>query len=200
MRFIDDLSELESLYGSPGPAALRKVAVALTPEYRRWIAAARFGLLTTVGPEGTDCSPRGDDGPVVMIADDRTLLLPDWKGNDRIDSLRNIVRDPRLSLLFIMPGSNNVIRVNGTGRITDDEALRRRFARGAALPRTVLMVAIGEVYFQCARALMRSRLWSAAPVEALPTPGDMLAGASRGEEGGAVYDATWPERAARTMW
>lgn len=200
MDWIDSLAALEAHYGTPGPAATRKVAPALTPEYRRWIGAARFCILATVGPEGTDASPRGDDGPVVRVLDDATLALPDWKGNDRIDSLRNVVRDPRVSLLFMVAGSGNVVRVNGTGRLTADAGLRHSFAREGRGPRSVLVVQLREVYFQCARALLRSRLWGEDASAGLPTAGEILAGMTAGEVGGAEYDRIWPERAAATLW
>ncbi len=125
MEFITTLPALEALYGTPGEASLAKVARRMTPAYRAWIARARFCILSTVGPEGTDASPRGDDGPVVAEIDPGTLALPDWRGNERIDSLRNIVRDPRASLMFLVPGSNNVVRVNGRARVTADGPLMR---------------------------------------------------------------------------
>ena len=199
--WIEDEAALEALYGTPGAASTRKVARVLTPSYRRWIEAARFCILATVGPEGTDASPRGDDGPVVRVLDERRVALPDWRGNDRIDSIRNVVRDPRVSLIFMVPGSANVIRVNGRGRIGAGPALIGRFERGGARPRSVLVIEIGEVYFQCARAILRSRLWTGGDGSAgLPSAGEMLAEASDGAEGGAEYDAAWPARAARTMW
>lgn len=200
MDWIDSTAALEAHYGTPGPAATRKVARMLTPEYRRWIAAARFCILATVGPEGTDASPRGDDGPVVRVLDEGTLALPDWKGNDRIDSLRNVVRDPRLSLLFMVAGSGNVVRVNGTGRLTADAGLCDSFARDGRGPRTVLVVQVREVYFQCARAILRSRLWGGDAAAGLPTAGEILSGVTAGEVGGADYDRSWPERAAGTLW
>lgn len=123
MQFIDDITALEALYGTPGAASIRKVARQLTPLYRKWIMASRLCVLSTVGPEGVDGSPRGDDGPVVMELDPGTLALPDWRGNNRLDSLRNIVRDPRVALMFMVPGSNNVVRVNGTARLTADADL-----------------------------------------------------------------------------
>ncbi len=158
-------------------------------------------MISTVGPEGTDGSPRGDAGPVVEIADARTLLLPDWRGNNRIDTLRNIVRDPRVALMFFVAGSNNVIRVNGTAIVSADPALTARFAQQGKHPRSVIVVTIGEIYFQCARAVMRAELWSGVDKSAdLPTPGDLLAEMTGGAEGGATYDADWAPRAARTMW
>ena len=160
MQFIDDIATLETLYGRPGAPALRKVARHLTPAYRRWIAASRLCVLATVGPEGTDASPRGDDGPVVQELDPQTLALPDWRGNNRLDSLRNIVRDGRVSLLFLVPGSDNVVRVNGTARLTADADLRARFDRDGQQPATVIVITIAEVYIQCARALMRAGTWA----------------------------------------
>ena len=199
--WIESEAELAALYGTPGPASLVKVLAHLIPAYRTWIERSPFCVLATVGPEGTDASPRGDDGPVVVVADDRTLLLPDRRGNDRIDSLRNILRDGQVSLMFMVPGSANVLRVNGHARLTADPGLCARFARDGALPRTVAVITIAEVYFQCARAVIRAGLWSGRDLSGgLPTPGAMLAEAAAGEFDGAAYDAEWPGRAARTMW
>ncbi|MBT0957112.1 pyridoxamine 5'-phosphate oxidase family protein [Alphaproteobacteria bacterium KMM 3653] len=199
-QWIENLEELEGLYGSPKPAALRKVTSALTPEYARLIAASPFCALATVGPEGTDCSPRGDEGPVVSVLDPSTLALPDWRGNDRIDTLRNVVRDPRVSLMFLIPGSGTVMRCNGRGRLTADPAITGPFERGGILPRSVLVITLQEVYFQCSRAVMRSGLWSGKVTPDLPKPGEVLAAITEGEVGGPDYDAKWPERAAKTMW
>ena len=201
MRTIDTIEALEALYDAPNALSTRKVVTHVTPGYRPWIERSKFCVLATVGPEGTDASPRGDDGAVVTILDDRTLALPDWRGNNRTDSLRNIVRDGRLSLMFLVPGSTNAIRVNGTGTLTDDESLRARFAKNGQRPRTVIVIKIAEIYFQCARALVRARLWSGEDEAAeLPTAGTLLAEASSGEISGPSYDAEWPERAARTLW
>lgn len=198
---IDSLEGLLTLYGTPGAPSLRKVARSMTPLYRKWIMSSKLCVLSTVGPEGTDGSPRGDDGPVVQEIDPGTLVMPDWRGNNRLDSLRNIVVDGRVSLMFLVPGSNNVVRVNGKAWLTADEVLRRRFARGERLPATVIVIEIAEIYTQCARALMRAGLWDAsAEVQDLPTVGEILAEVSDGEEGGAPYDAAWGARAARTMW
>ena len=199
MHKVMDIAALEALYGLPAAASLIKVTDYLTPEYRQWIMASRFCVLSTIGPEGTDGSPRGDDGPVVQAPDDRTLLLPDWRGNNRMDSLRNIVRDGRVSLMFLVPGSNTAMRVNGTAHLSVDPAVLAGFARTEGLPRTVIVVAITEVYSQCARALIRARLWAGDQSAELPTVGDMLRGVKAGFDG-AAYDADWPGRAARTMW
>ena len=201
MDYISTLADLHSHYGTPAQAATVKVAPRLTPAYRAFLERSRFCVLSTVGPEGTDGSPRGDEGPVVTVLDAGTLALPDWKGNERIDSLRNILRDGRLSLMFLVAGSTTALRVNGTARITVDADLRARFARDGTQPRSVVVVTIAEVYSQCARALIRSALWTSGNQSAgLPSPGDMLRDITEGAIDGAAYDAAWPGRAAKTMW
>ena len=201
MDYINTLADLHSHYGTPAQAATVKVAPRLTPAYRAFLERSRFCVLSTVGPEGTDGSPRGDEGPVVTVLDAGTLALPDWKGNERIDSLRNILRDGRLSLMFLVAGSTTALRVNGTARITVDADLRARFARDGTQPRSVVVVTIAEVYSQCARALIRSALWTSGNQSAgLPSPGDMLRDITEGAIDGAAYDAAWPGRAATTMW
>ena len=201
MEFLDDIKALEAHYGTPGAASLRKVATRLTPEYRRWIMASRFCILSTVGENGTDGSPRGDDGPVVLELDEHTLAMPDWRGNERIDTLRNIVEDGRISLLFMVTGSNNVVRVNGMAKVTADTDLRAKFEFKGKQPRTVIVIKIAEVYSQCARALMRAKLWASGDESAdLPTVGQILAAMTAGEVGGDSYDETWGPRAEKTMW
>lgn len=200
MRLIESIEALEALYGQPGEAALIKVAGAMTEEYRRWIMASKLCVLSTVGPEGTDASPRGDVGPVVQELDKHTLLLPDWRGNNRMDSLRNIVRDGRVSLMFFVPGSNNVMRVNGKAVLSDDPALLGRFDAGGKQPRSVIVITIAEIYSQCARALMRAGTWKAGDESiGLPSVGDILAAMKAGFDG-AGYDVEWPKRAKDTMW
>ena len=201
MTWITTLADLHARYGQPGEAATVKVTDRLTPAYRAWIDRSRFCILTTVGPEGTDGSPRGDEGPVVSVLDPQTLALPDWHGNNRIDSLRNIVRDGRVSLMFLIPGALNALRVNGSARLTVDDALRAQFDRDGKQPRSVIVIRIAEVYSQCARALIRSGLWTSGDQSAgLPTVGDMLREITEGRIDGAAYDADWPGRAALTMW
>ncbi len=180
---------------------MRKVVHQLTPLYRQWILASRLCVLSTVGPDGVDGSPRGDDGPVVAELDASTLAMPDWRGNNRLDSLRNIVRDPRVSLMFFVPGSNNVVRVNGSARITANERLRHQFEKGGKFPATVIVINIAEIYSQCARALMRAHFWTSGDESrSLPSIGQLLSEVSQGEEGGAQYDGEWAARAAKTMW
>ena len=198
---ITTLEELEALYGAPDPNALMKVAREVTKEYGAWILASRFAVISTVGPEGTDGSPRGDEGPVVQIADPTTLLMPDWRGNNRADSLRNIIEDGRISLMFMVPGKTNVIRVNGRATLTRDPALMARFRVQSREPRLIIRISVHEVYSQCARALIRSALWSRNEADrALPSMGDILKAQTKGAVDGAAYDANWAARAAKTMW
>lgn len=201
MQAIDTIEALEALYGTPGAPALRKVARRMTPLYREWIMASRLCVLSTIGPDGTDGSPRGDDGPVVLELDPGTLAMPDWRGNNRLDSLRNIVLDGRVSLMFLVPGSNTVVRMNGRAVLTSDADLRARFDKSGRRPATVIVITIDEIYTQCARALLRARTWSGQDDSAdLPSVGAILAEMTDGEEGGAPYDSAWSARAAKTMW
>ena len=201
MDFITTLDDLHAHYGTPGTPAIAKVAKHLTPAYRAFLDRSRFCILSTVGPEGTDGSPRGDEGSVVTVLDAGTVALPDWKGNERIDSLRNILRDGRVSLIFLIAGSTTAVRINGTARLTADDALRARFDRSGAQPRSVIVIRIAEVYSQCARALQRSALWTAGDQSAgLPTVGQMLQDASAGAIDGADYDAERATRAHLGLW
>lgn len=199
MRTIEDIAALEALYDAVNPLAVSKVSPVLTPLYRRWIDSARFVVLSTVGPDGTDASPRGDDGPVVRIIDERTIWLPDWRGNNRMDSLRNIVRDGRVSLMFMVSGENNVVRVNGTAVVTDDSAVTGQFEQGGRHPRTVIVIRSGEVYFQCAKALKRSGLWGRDGVADLPTAGQFLKEAEQDFDAEA-YDAGYDSYSKDRMW
>ena len=200
MRRIEDIAALEALYGTPSEASLRKVAGRLTPAYRKWIAASRFCVVSTVGPNGTDGTPRGDDGPVVLELDPGTLALPDWRGNNRLDSLRNLVTDGRISLMFMVPGDNSVVRVNGKAWLTDDEDLRGRFARKNMLPATVAVIEIAEVYAQCPKALLRSGLWGRDDSAETPSLGEILDEMTSGEIEAGAWEREYPERARNTLW
>lgn len=203
MSALTSIAELDAIYGTPSDNATVKEVDYITQAYRQHIEAAPFVALATVGPEGLDCSPRGDRGNVVRIADEKTLMIPDRRGNNRIDSLRNIVRDPRVALMFLVPGSNTTLRVNGRAIVTADPEICMPFAIDGHAPRSVIAIDVQAVYFQCARALMRAELWSeSAKVDpkTLPTPGQMLAEISKGSIGGEAYDKEWPDRAAKTMW
>ncbi len=200
MTIIDTIEALEELYGAPKKAALDKVQSRLTPMYSKWINVSRFCILSTVGPEGTDASPRGDNGPVVEIADPETLLLPDWRGNNRLDSLRNIVRDPRISLMFMVPHANNVVRVNGRATLSAEAHLTHRFDKAGKQPACVIVTKIEEVYFQCAKALMRSALWTTEPnAQTPPTAGEFIRELHEGFDAES-YDAGYADYAKDIMW
>ncbi len=202
MTIITSVEELKAIYDGVSEASLVKVTKTLTEEYRQMIEASPFVAFATVGPEGLDCSPRGDLGGAVRIQDDATLLLPDWRGNNRIDSLINIVRDPRVALMFLVPGSNTAMRINGRAVVSIDPALLNSFEMDGRHPRSVTVITIHEVYFQCARALMRAELWNPerfVDPKSLPTPGTLLK-AAKADFDKDTYDREWPERAAKTMW
>lgn len=200
MEFIDSIAGLEALYGPASVGSQRKVAQHLTPSYRAWIEASRFCILSTVGAGGTDGSPRGDDGPVVRVLDPVTLAMPDWRGNNRLDTLRNIVEDGRISVIFLVPGSQIMVRVNGTAKVTADVALRESFVHEGTLPATVTVVRLAEVYAQCSRAVMRSGIWRRDDSAGLPTLGEILADVTAGELGGGDFDADWEKRSIAALW
>ena len=202
-HLIQTAEELQEIYGSPGEASLVKVSSRLTPAYIRLIEASPFCALATCGPEGLDCSPRGDAGQCLVIHDDKTLLMPDRRGNNRIDSLLNIVRDPRVALLLLIPGSGTTLRINGKAVLSRDPELLARLAVDGKEPRCVMVMEIEELYFQCARAVIRAGLWDQSrqvDPKTLPTPGQILKEMTEGTFDGEGYDAAWPERAAGTMW
>lgn len=203
MSIVRSIEELEAIYGTTGETSTAKVADRITPHYRAFIEASRFAALATVGPEGIDCSPRGDLFGFVRIHDEFTLMMPDRRGNNRVDSLRNIVRDPHVSFMFLVPGHGNAIRVNGRAELSVDPDLLQSFAVDGKAPRSVIVMKVGEVYFQCARAIVRSELWNPAlhvDPKSLPTPGDILIEMSQGRVGGKEYDDAWQARAMATLW
>ena len=203
MSIVTTIDELEAIYGFPGETSTAKVADRVTPSYRALIERSPFAVLATCGPEGLDCSPRGDVAGFVRIHDEKTLMMPDRRGNNRIDSLRNIVRDPRIALLFLIPGSGNTLRLNGRAFVSVDFELLSSFEMDGKAPRSVIVITIEEVYFQCARAILRSDLWNPdkrVDPKSLPTPGRILAEMSDDRIGGEDYDRAWPERARRSLW
>ncbi len=203
MAMIRTIEQLETIYGFPGESSTVKVADRVTPSYRVLIEKSPFAVLATSGSEGLDCSPRGDVPGFVRVHDEKTLMMPDRRGNNRIDSLRNIVRDPRVALLFLIPGSGTTLRVNGHAHISDDPELLASFKMEGRAPRSVIVMCVQEVYFQCARAIVRSDLWNPEKridPRTLPTPGQILAEMSENRVGGEEYDRAWPERARRSMW
>jgi PPOX class probable FMN-dependent enzyme len=200
---IESVEQLEVIYGHPNDASTVKVADRVTPPYRVLIEKSPFVALATSGPEGLDCSPRGDLPGFVRIHDDKTLMMPDRRGNNRIDSLRNIVRDSRVALLFLIPGSGSTLRVNGHAKVSTDRDLLASFEVEGKAPRTVIVMRVDEIYFQCARAIVRSDLWNPdkrVDPKTLPTPGQILADMSESRVGGDDYDRAWPERARKSLW
>ncbi len=203
MSTIASLADLHALYGDPSEPALIKETDRIVPAYQAMIAASPFVALATSGPDGLDCSPRGDAGSVVRVADEKTVMLPDRHGNNRIDSLRNIVHDPRVALLFLIPGSGNTLRIQGRAAISVDPDLLASFAIEGKPPRSVVVVTVDAIYFQCARAVLRADLWNAekhVDPKSLPSAGTMLAQTSDGRIGGPDYDKAWPARAKVSMW
>jgi PPOX class probable FMN-dependent enzyme len=203
MPAITSLAELDDLYGTPMETSTAKEVPFITPHYRALIEASPFATLATSGPEGLDCSPRGDLPGFVRVVDDKTLMMPDRHGNNRIDSLRNIVRDSRVALLFLIPGAGTTLRVNGRAFLRNDDDLLASFAVAGKAPRTVIVIAVEAVYFQCARAIVRSDLWNPdkhVDPKSLPTAGQILAELTDRRIGGEEYDRAWPERARKTLW
>ena len=201
---ITTTAELESLYsdGPYGPAVVKE-ADRITPQYRQLIEAAPFAVLATCGPEGLDCSPRGDPPGFVRVMDEHTLLIPDRRGNNRIDSLRNLVRDPRISLLFLVPGVGETMRINGRAVISTDPKLTESFVFNGKTPKCVLVVTVERAYFQCTKAIIRSKLWDPAQHvdrKTLPTPGSILAELTGGKMGGPEHDRLAPERIKATIY
>jgi PPOX class probable FMN-dependent enzyme len=200
---ITDLAELDRMYPQPASPSIRKVMPRLTKGYRRMIEASPFVAIATCGVDGLDCSPRGDIAGFVRVADEQTILLPERRGNNRIDSLRNLVADPRVALLFLVPGIQETLRVNGHAAVSRNPNLCDSFAVDGNAPRVVIIVRIESVYFQCGRAILRSQLWNPSrfrSAEELPTAGTMLAEATADEEGGSAYDAALPERMRTTLY
>ncbi len=199
---ITTLSQLEALYGVPARRSVIKETVRITPEYRAMIEASPFVVLASAGPEGLDCSPRGDAAPVLVVAD-TTLLLPDRPGNNRIDTLRNIIRDPRVALLCLIPGIGETIRINGRAEISVAPDLLARCAANGKLPSSVVVIHVESVYFQCARAVVRAGLWDASRQvarDSLPSTGDILAAIDAEPFDAAAYDAELPGRIDRTLY
>lgn len=202
MNKISSLDELHEHYGEPPEGSLRKVTPSLTPAYRQLLEASPFCLVATSGPEGLDCSPRGDSPGFVSVLSEKTLALPDRRGNNRLDTLRNIVRNGQIAMLFLIPGVSETLRINGNAWLTDDKALRARLAHEGKMPATIIIVDIAEVYFQCARAVTRSGLWDVdAQVDrqSLPSAGQLTRSAWDSFDA-ETYDAALAERQAKTLY
>jgi PPOX class probable FMN-dependent enzyme len=200
---VSSVAQLEALYGEPSPRALAKEVNRVIAPYRAFIAQSPFVLVASGGPEGLDCSPRGDAPGFVRVVDERTLQLPDRRGNNRIDTLRNLVVDPRIALLFLVPGVGETLRVFGTARIDADPDLCASFAVNGKVPRTVIEVSVGSVYFQCQKALVRSKLWhpeSQVPRSRVPSAGEMLKAVCDETFDASAYDRDYPGYMKNTIY
>ncbi|SDB73637.1 pyridoxamine 5'-phosphate oxidase family protein [Belnapia rosea] len=198
---ITTLEQLAEHYDPPRELVLKKVIPRLEPKAMAFIAASPFAVLATVGPEGCHATPRGDAPGFIVPLDDRTLALPDRRGNNRLDALRDIIANPAVALLFLVPGAGEALRVNGTARITADPALRERFTEQGKVPATVVLVTVREAYMQCAKAVMRSKLWGErARPAAVPSMGELIAAHTGGAVDPASYDVEAPQRLLDTMY
>ena len=200
IEYLRTIQKLKPLYGSASEGAQRKGSDHLTPLYARWISEAKFCVMATVGLEGTDASPRGDDGPVVRIHHSKTLRMPNWRGNNRIDSLGNIVEDGRMSLMFMISGVKDVVRVNGCARLTTDKTLCQNFVHGGHNPKCVIEISVQEVYIQCPKSLIGSKLWHNDTLANVPTIGDILKEVTEDDIGGKEYEMDLAHRAQTTLW
>jgi|SRR5271170_2677467 len=202
-HLVTTMDALEALYDKPYGPALVKEIDHINAHYRAFIEAAPFFALATSGADSLDCSPRGDAAGFVRVHDEKTLLIPDRRGNNRIDSLRNIVRDPRVALMFLIPGVGETIRVMGRASISTDPALTSTFIVNGKTPRTVIAVAVERVFYQCTKAIIRSKLWDATlhvDRKSLPSAGTILANISGGKIGGPDHDRGQPERIKETIY
>lgn len=196
-HLVKTIEKLESLYGEKSPASIIKEIDHINNGYSKLIEAAPFVVIATSGEEGLDCSPKGDAPGFVRIIDDKTLAIPDRPGNNRIDGLHNIMCDPRIALLFILPGVGETLRVNGRASISIDPELMASFTVNGKLPRCVLIVSVESIYFHCSKAIVRSKLWEpSARIDrkSLPSAGTIIAELSQGKLGGETYDRDAPER------
>jgi uncharacterized protein len=202
-HLITSIDQLKGIYGDVAPVSIAKESDRITAPYRALIEAAPFFAFASVSDAGLDCSPRGDPPGFVRVADEKTLLIPDRRGNNRIDTLRNILIDPRVALLFLIPGCNETIRVMGRASISVDPELAQTFLMDGKAPRAVIIVAVERVFYQCAKAIVRSKLWDASrhvDRKTLPTPGVILADLTHGRLGGPEHDRTAPERLKATIY
>ena len=202
-HLVTSIEALESIYGEPsGPAVVKEIDH-INADYRAFIEAAPFCAVATSGPGGLDCTPRGDPPGFVRVKDEKTLLIPDRRGNNRIDSLRNIMTDPRVALLFLIPGVGETIRITGSAALSIDPDLLASFAVNGKLPCCVIVITVERVFYQCTKAIVRSKLWDPARhVERtrLPTTGTILAAQTAGRLGGAAHDRGQLERTMAKLY
>ncbi len=201
--YITTVQALEALYGPVARPSYVKEVDHVHAAYRPFIELAPFVVLASSGAGGLDVSPRGDQTSVVHIEDSKTLYLPDRRGNNRIDTMRNIIEDPRVALLFMVPGVGETLRVNGTAHISVQPELLSRFEVNGQLPKSVLRIDVTSVYFQCSRAIIRAGLWDGSrhvQRSALPSAGQILKALSEAEIDGEAYDKALPGRIADTLY
>lgn len=200
---ITTAAQLAQLFGEVGEASRKKEVSFVHPHYRALIEASPFAVLATSGPDGLDASPRGDAPGFVQVEDDSTLLVPERRGNNRVDSLRNIITDPRVALIFLIPGVGETLRVNGRAGITTAPDMLARFVVQGQLPKCVLVVKVDTVFFQCARAIQRSGLWKTPAADArsqVPSPGTILQALTASGINGEKYDRELPDRQRATLY
>jgi len=202
-HLLTTVEALEAHYGTPLDRSLWKEMDHLTDHYRMLVEASPFAVLATAGPEGLDCSPRGDPAGFVTVLDQKTVAIPDRPGNNRIDSLKNIVRDPRVALLLLLPGIGYTMRINGRARISVDPALLEKFPVNGKTPRSVILVTVERAYFQCPKAVVRAKLWepeSRIDPATLPTMGEMLAFYAPQPVDAAKFDRDYPEHMKKVIY
>src|SRR3954471_15108017 len=200
---ISDLATLEQLYGKAAGPAVEKETRYIHPHYRALIAASPFAVAATCGRDGMHASPRGDPAGFIAVQDEKTLLVPDGRGNNRIDSMRNILTNPHVALIFLIPGCGETLRVNGRAYISTAPALLERFVMADKLPRSVIVVEVDTVFFQCSKAIMRSKLWDASrhvDRKSFPSTGTILADVSNSRIVAEDYDKAAPERLKATLY
>lgn len=203
MSVITTIEELDAIYGKPAEPSVIKEVNYLTAEYMALIEASPMMMLATYGPEGLDCSPRGDVRGFVRVLNKRTIVFPDRRGNNRVDSLRNIIHDNRVATLFLIPGVGTILRLNGTATISTDSELLESFAVEGKSPQSAVIISIDSVFFHCARSIVRSGMWNPETFvksTTVPSPGQILAALTGDRHGGKKYDEEWPERAKETLW
>ena len=200
-HIVTSEAELEALYGLPAGAAVIKEIGHISDHYRAFVEASPFVIVATSGPDGLDCTPRGDPAGFVRVVDRQTVMLPDRRGNNRLDTLRNLVRDPRIALLFLIPGEGRTLRINGRAVIDTDPALCASFTMEGKAPRSVIVVTAERVYTQCPKALIRSKLWNPAAHAdpGLPSTGAMMQ-ALQADFDAEAYERDYPQRLKETIY
>ena len=198
---ITTVAALEALYDQVLETAANKSTDRLDAPTRAFIAACPFVLLGTQGARGNHITPRGDAPGFVQALDDHHVMLPDRKGNNRLDGLRDILEDNRVSLLFLIPGVNETLRLHGTATISTDPVLRAQSVAQGKEPATVLIIKIREIFVQCPKSLMRSALWGgqARPAEA-PSLGQLISAHKKGAVDAAAYDLAAPARMKANLY